>query len=42
MNRKELTKKFVMISNWKAPFFLQGLYIQRYKGWSDPGLEKRY
>ena len=26
MNRKELTKPFVLISNWKKPFVLHGLY----------------
>ena len=26
MNRKELTKTFMMISNWKKPFGLHGLY----------------
>ena len=26
MNRNELTKTFMMISIWKAPFFLHGLY----------------
>ena len=34
MNQKELTKTFVMISNWEKPFGLHGLYkmIQRFKG----------
>ena len=26
MNQKELTKTFMMISNWKKPFGLQGLH----------------
>ena len=26
MTRKELTKMFMMISNWKTPFGLYGLY----------------
>ena len=26
MNRKELTKTFTIISNWKEPFGLHGLY----------------
>ena len=26
MKRKELTKKFMMISNWKKPFDSYGLY----------------
>ena len=35
MNQKELTKTFMMISNWKKPFDLQGIYlkIQRFEGW---------
>ena len=34
MNRKELNKTVVMISNWKNPFGLQGFYkkILRYNG----------
>ena len=34
MNRKELTKTFMMISNWKKTFGLQGFNkkIQRFKG----------
>ena len=34
MNREELTKTFLMISNWKKPFGLHGLYKndQRLKG----------
>ena len=34
MNRKELNKTFMMISNLKKPFGLQGFYlkIKRFKG----------
>ena len=34
MNQQELTKAFMMISNWKKPFGLQGFHqkIQRSKG----------
>ena len=34
MNRKELTKTFIVISNYKKPFDLHGLYnfFQRFKG----------
>ena len=34
MNRKEQTKTFVMISNWKKPLFAMFFYklIQRFKG----------
>ena len=28
MNRKELTKALMMISNWNKPFGLQGFYIK--------------
>ena len=27
MKQKELTKTFMVISNWKKPFGFQGLYI---------------
>ena len=27
MNRKELAKTFMMISNWKTPFDLHGFYV---------------
>ena len=30
MNQKDLTKSFMMISNWIKPFGLQDLYIQRF------------
>ena len=35
MKRKELTKTFMMISKWKKPFGLQGLYknISALQGW---------
>ena len=34
MSRKELTKTFIMITNWIKPFGLHGLYknIQRFEG----------
>ena len=34
MNQKEMTKTFMMISNWNKPFDLQGFYKknQRFKG----------
>ena len=34
MNQKELTKRIMMISNWKKPFGLHGLHEenQRFKG----------
>ena len=35
MNQKELTKTFMMISNWKKPFGLHNFHkkIQRFKGY---------
>ena len=34
MNQKELAKTFMMISNWKKPFGLQGFHnkIQHFNG----------
>ena len=42
MNQKELTKTFMMISNWIKPFGLYGLYSALRVDYKDANTQQKY